>query len=78
MTSIHFEIFEFSRGQAHGAIWTEDGRALPFSMPIASYEMAIEAGIFKRLSDTDELLADPVTGALNESPAFVVAELYPN
>lgn len=77
MKSIHFEIFEFSRGYAHGAIWLEDGRALPFSMPIASYEMAVDAGIFKKISPPDELLAD-LNGALNESPTFVVTELYAN
>ena len=68
--SIHIEIFAFCQGQAHGAIWLENGTAIPISMPIEAYETALANGIFKRLGDQEDLYPD-ANGVLNESTIFL-------
>lgn len=38
---IHIEIFAFQGSQAHGAIWLNNGTAIPISMPIEAYETGL-------------------------------------
>ena len=67
---IHIEICAFQRAQALGAIWLDNGTAIPFSMPIEAYETALANGLFKRLGDQEDLYPD-ANGVLNESTIFL-------
>lgn len=67
--SIHVEIFAFCQGQAHGVIWLHNGVAIPFSMPIESYETALANGLFIRVGDQEDLYPD-ANGVLNASTVF--------
>ena len=70
MHSIHFEIFAFCAGQAHGAIWLSNGTAIPFSIPIEAYETALDNGLFIRDGEQEDLYPDE-NGVLNASTVFV-------
>lgn len=67
---IHIEICAFQRAQALGAIWLDNGTAIPFSMPIEAYETALANGLFKRIGDQEDLYPDE-NGVLNESTIFL-------
>lgn len=67
---IHIEIFAFHQEQAHGAIWLDNGVAIPISMPIQSYETAKANNLFQRDGDQDDLFPDP-NGVLNETTFFL-------
>lgn len=66
---IHIEIFAFQHSQVHGVIWTNTGVAIPFTMPMESYETALGNGLFKRIGEQEDLYPDQ-NGVLNESPIF--------
>lgn len=70
---IHIEICAFSAGQAHGAIWLDNGTAIPISMPIEGYETALANGLFLRLGDQEDLYPD-TNGVMNESHIFSTHE----
>ena len=67
---LHIEIFLFHREQAHGAIWLDDGAAIPISMPISAYETAVQRGLFLRSQETDHLFPDE-NGVLDETTIFL-------
>ncbi len=74
---IHIEILAFAQSQAHGAIWLDNGVAIPISMPIESYETAKANGLFQRDGEQDDLFPDP-NGVLNETTLFLSpGELLP-
>jgi len=52
---MNIEIHEISDGHAHGAIWLENGTALPISMPAEAYETAVQSGFFTLVEDMDAL-----------------------
>jgi hypothetical protein len=66
---IHIEVFAFQQGQAHGAIWLDNGTAIPISMRIDAYETAKANGLFARTDGQDDLFPDH-NGVLNESNRF--------
>jgi hypothetical protein len=66
---IHLEVFAFQQGQAHGAIWLDNGTAIPISMPIDAYETAKANGLFSRTEEQEDLYPDQ-NGVLNESNRF--------
>lgn len=52
---MNIEIHEISDGHAHGAIWLDNGTALPVSMPAEAYETAVQSGFFTLVEDLDAL-----------------------
>lgn len=65
---IHIEMFAIEGGHAHGAIWLENGTAIPISMLADAYHTAIENGLFQRTYPVNQ--APDKNAVINESNRF--------
>jgi len=62
--NIQLEIFERTQDKVFGAMWLDNGTAIPFEMQSDAYKTAIENRIFECEEIENE------NGAINESPIF--------
>ncbi len=64
--NIQLEIFERTPHKVFGAMWLDNGTAIPFEMPTEAYKTAMN----QRLFEDEEI--ENENGAINESPVFRV------